>query len=319
MPVTIPRGLPAKEILDAENVFTMTEERAFHQDIRPLEIALVNLMPTKQSTETQAIRLLANTPLQVNLTLLRMQSHEAKNVASDHLDTFYATFEDIEHLKFDGLIITGAPVELLSFEQVDYWPELRDIMDWSVENVFSTMYTCWGAQAGLYHHFGIEKHELYAKQFGIFDHHILLPRARIVSGFDEMFPAPHSRLTSVKAEDIHSADGLTLIAESEEAGVYLAASDDLRQLFVTGHPEYDRDTLKAEYERDIAAGLDIAVPANYFPDDDPTQTPRFTWRSHAFLLYANWLNYYVYQRTPYDLGAIPVPHPDETVTELSKL
>lgn len=311
MPVTIPRDLPARRTLEAENIFTMSEERAGHQDIRPLHIAMVNLMPTKVDTETQVLRLLGNTPLQVRLTLLHMRTHESKNTASKHLDTFYAHFDQVRDQKFDGLIITGAPIELMPFEEVDYWEELCEIMDWSAQHVFSTLHTCWGAQAGLYRHFGIGKHQLGEKMFGVFDHQVHTPHARIVRGFDETFPAPHSRHTGISRDDVEAADGLELVASSPEAGVYLAASADDRQLFVTGHPEYERDTLLGEYQRDVSRGLPIKVPVNYFPGDDPTRTPRMTWRSHAFLLYANWLNYYVYQRTPFDRESIPAVSADE--------
>lgn len=305
MPVNIPHALPARKTLESENVFVMTEARASHQDIRPLRIAIVNLMPTKIATETQLLRLLSNTPLQVRITLLRMDSHESRNTAPEHLASFYATFDQVRGQKFDGLVVTGAPVELLPFEEVDYWSELREVMDWSAEHVFSTLHVCWGAQAGLYHHFGIQKHPLPRKMFGVFPHRVLEPHAEVLRGFDEVFPAPHSRHTGIRADDVHRTEGVKVLAESDEAGVYLAASDDGRQVFVTGHPEYDRDTLKLEYERDVARGLPIHVPRNYFPDDDPTRTPMMTWRSHAFLLYANWLNYCVYQRTPYDVQAIP--------------
>ena len=305
MPVNIPHALPARKTLESENVFVMSETRASHQDIRPLRIAIVNLMPTKIATETQLLRLLGNTPLQVRITLLRMGSHESKNTAREHLASFYATFDRVRDQKFDGLVVTGAPVELLPFEEVDYWSELCEVMDWSASHVFSTLHVCWGAQAGLYHHFGIEKYPLERKMFGVFQHRVLEPRSQILSGFDEEFPAPHSRYTEVRAHDVHATRGLTVLAESREAGVYLAASDDGRQVFVTGHPEYDRETLGLEYERDVARGLPIAVPRSYFPGDDPTRPPVMTWRSHAFLLYANWLNYCVYQRTPFDVQAIP--------------
>lgn len=305
MPVNIPRTLPARTILESENVFVMSETRAGHQDIRPLHLAIVNLMPTKIDTETQLLRLLGNTPLQVEITLLRMDSHESKNTPPEHLAAFYATFDQVRDQKFDGLIVTGAPVELLPFEDVDYWPELCEVMDWSADHVFSTLHVCWGAQAGLYRHYGIKKYPLDQKMFGVFQHRVIDPHSPIMRGFDEVFPAPHSRHTEVRSTDVLATRGLTLLAESDEAGVYLVASQDGRQLFVTGHPEYDRCTLKAEYQRDVARGLEITVPRDYFPADDPTQSPRVTWRSHAFLLYANWLNYCVYQRTPYDLQAIP--------------
>lgn len=304
MPVKIPRDLPARQTLEAENVFVMSDERAEHQDIRPLRVAILNLMPTKVDTETHLLRLLGNTPIQLEITLLRMGSHSSRNTATEHLDAFYATFDQVRHEKFDGLVITGAPVELLEFEDVDYWPELCEVMDWSRDNVFSTLHVCWGAQAALYHHYGIGKHVLPAKMFGVFEHEVLLPHSPIVSGFDETFPAPHSRHTTVEASDIERVDGLDLLVVSEEAGVYLAATSDGRQVFVTGHPEYDRSTLQNEYERDRSRGVDTALPRHYFPDDDPTRRPRVAWRSHAFLLYANWLNYCVYQATPFDRTAI---------------
>jgi homoserine O-succinyltransferase len=305
VPVNIPHALPAKRTLESENVFVMSETRAYHQDIRPLRIAIVNLMPTKIATETQLLRLLGNTPLQVQITLLRMDSHEARNTVREHLESFYATFDQVRDQKFDGLVVTGAPVELLPFEEVDYWSELVEVMDWSVDHVFSTLHVCWGAQAGLYHHFGIKKYPLERKMFGVFRHKVLEPHSEILRGFDEEFPAPHSRHTEVRAAEVHAAKGLRVLAESKEAGLYLASSVDGRQVFVTGHPEYDRDTLKSEYDRDVAKGLQIAVPCNYFPGDDPARLPAMTWRSHAFLLYANWLNYCVYQRTPFELQAIP--------------
>lgn len=305
MPVNIPRALPARATLESENIFVMSESRAGHQDIRPLRIAIVNLMPTKIATETQLLRLLGNTPLQVQITLLQMGSHESRNTPAEHLRAFYATFDQVRDEKFDGLVVTGAPVELLPFEEVDYWDELRELMDWSIEHVFSALHVCWGAQAALYHHYGVPKYELPQKMFGVFEHRVLQPRSPVLSGFDEVFPAPHSRHTEVRAADIEAADGLVLLADSPEAGVYLVGSEDGRQLFVTGHPEYDCGTLQAEYERDVARRLPIEVPRNYFPGDDPARLPRMTWRSHAFLLYANWLNYCVYQRTPYDLTAVP--------------
>ncbi|MDQ1294337.1 MAG: homoserine O-succinyltransferase/O-acetyltransferase [Actinomycetota bacterium] len=311
MPVTIPRALPARRTLESENVFVMSDTRAGHQDVRPLRIAIVNLMPTKVDTETQLLRLLGNNPLQLEITLLRMGSHESRNTAPEHLAAFYATFDQVRGDKFDGLVVTGAPVELFPFEDVDYWPELCEVMDWSADHVFSTLHVCWGAQAGLYRHFGVKKHALPEKMFGVFQHRVLDPHSRILSGFDEVFPAPHSRYTEVRADDILATRGLTLLAESDEAGVYLAASNDGRQLFVTGHPEYDRHTLRNEYVRDVGRGLDTALPRNYFPDDDPTRPPMMTWRSHAFLLYANWLNHCVYQRTPFDLQAIPQEPPQE--------
>jgi len=305
VPVVIPHALPARKTLQSENVFVMTDTRAGHQDIRPLRIAILNLMPTKINTETQLLRLLGNTPLQIEISLLNMGTHTPRNTSAEHLESFYATFDDVGGQKFDGLVVTGAPVERLPFEDVDYWPELREVMDWSTHNVFSTLHVCWGAQAALYYHYGVKKYPLDEKMFGVFAHRVIDPQVQIMRGFDETFLAPHSRHTEVRAEDITSTAGLVLLAESDVAGVYLAASDDGRRLFVTGHPEDDRDTLRAEFERDLALGVD-QLPRNYFPQDDPTRTPVMTWRSHAHLLYANWLNYYVYQRTPFSLQAIPV-------------
>jgi homoserine O-succinyltransferase/O-acetyltransferase len=307
MPVRIPNDLPARKVLAEENIFVMTTERAVHQDIRPLRIAVVNLMPTKIVTETQLLRLLGNTPLQVDIRFIRMGSHESRNTPSEHLDAFYESLEDIWHERFDGLVVTGAPVETLPFEEVDYWPELVHLMDWSRTNVWSTLHICWGAQAGLYHHYGIPKHPVPGKIFGLYDHRVLAPQEPLMRGFDEVFSAPHSRHTEVREADIASVSGLRLLAVSEEAGVYMAISADSRMVFVTGHPEYDRLTLKAEYDRDVAKGLPIAAPRNYFPQDDPARPPVMTWRSHAHLLYANWLNYYVYQNTPYDLDKLPGP------------
>lgn len=305
MPVTIPHDLPARKILEGENIFVMSEQRAAHQDIRPMRIAILNLMPTKIQTETQILRLLSNTSLQVEISLLHMGTHESKNTPSEHLDSFYTTFDRIRDQKFDGLIITGAPIEQLPFEEVDYWEELVSVMDWSRTHVMSTLHICWGAQAGLFRHYGISKYHIPKKMSGIFTHRTLNSQARILRGFDELFQAPHSRHTEVRREDILGVPGLRLLAESDEAGVYLAASDDDRMIFLLGHPEYDRNTLKSEYERDISRGWTIEPPAHYFPKDDPTQEPPVTWRSHAHLLYANWLNYCVYQLTPYDLQAIP--------------
>jgi homoserine O-succinyltransferase len=304
MPVNIPKDLPARRLLEEENIFVMTDLRAVQQDIRPLRIAILNLMPTKIQTETQLLRVLGNTPLQVQITLLHMDTHETKNTSQEHLETFYSTFNKVRGLKFDGLVITGAPVENLEFEEVDYWKELSAILEWSKSNVFSTLHICWGAQAGFYYHYGIKKYPLPAKQFGVYDHVILDKHARIVRGFDEIFPAPHSRHTANRRDDIVGTPGLRLVAESPEAGVFLVVSEDGRRVFVTGHPEYERYTLKAEYDRDVKKGLPIAVPRGYFPGDDPAAEPRITWRSHASLLYANWLNYYVYQETPFNLDAI---------------
>jgi homoserine O-succinyltransferase len=304
MPVKIPQNLPACQALEAENVFVMTESRALHQDIRPLQIVILNLMPTKIQTETQLLRLLGNSPLQIEITLLHMDSHQAKNTSPEHLASFYATFDTIAPRMFDGLIITGAPVENLAFEDVDYWNELVQIMEWSKTHVFSTLHICWGAQAGLYYHYGIPKISLSSKQFGVFSHHVLNEHEPIVRGFDELFPAPHSRHTANLRSDIAACADLRIVAESSEAGVFLTVSKNGRHVFVSGHPEYDRDTLDNEYQRDLKRGLAISTPRNYYPKDDPSCVPMQTWRSHAHLLYANWLNYYVYQSTPYDLGTL---------------
>lgn len=309
MPVNVPRALPARRTLESENVFVISTERAEHQDVRPLRIAIVNLMPTKVVTETQLLRLLANSPLQVEVTLVRMATHESRNTSSEHLDEFYRTFEDVRDQHFDGLVITGAPVEQLRFEDVGYWPELAELLDWSRTHVWSTLHVCWGAQAGLYRHYGIDKVELASKCFGVFEHEVHDPRARIVSGYDETFWAPHSRHTGTPVEAVAAHPSLRVVATSEEAGLYLAISRDGRQLFVTGHPEYEAETLALEYRRDVDRGLDVPVPAHYFPGDDPTQAPRVRWRSHASLLYSNWLNHYVYQRTPFDLATMRAEGP----------
>jgi homoserine O-succinyltransferase/O-acetyltransferase len=305
MPVKIPDSLPAMGILESENIFVMGENRALHQDIRPLRIAILNLMPTKIVTETQLLRLLGNSPLQVEIELLHMESHESKNTPSDHLLEHYATFEEIRHQNFDGLIITGAPVETLPFEEVDYWPELVEVMDWARTHVFSTFYICWGAQAGLYHYYGVPKHPLPEKMFGVFPHHLNVRYEPLARGFDDEFFAPHSRHTEIRREDVLAVPELVLLSESPESGVYIVMSADRRHIFVTGHSEYDPLTLNAEYVRDVNKGLPIAVPRNYFPGDDPAQEPLVRWRGHANLLYANWLNYYVYQQTPYDLETLP--------------
>ncbi|NLP43167.1 MAG: homoserine O-succinyltransferase [Peptococcaceae bacterium] len=304
MPIKIPDFLPARNVLENENIFVMDEQRALTQDIRPLRIALLNLMPTKIITETQFLRLLSNSPLQIEITLLHTQSHTPTNIRLEYLSRFYSTFEEVKDQRFDGLIITGAPVENLDFEEVDYWEELTQIMSWSLTNVYSTMYVCWGAQAGLYYHYGIPKYPLKAKMFGVFPHYPSQQNNKFLRGFDDVFPAPHSRYTEVREEDIVKHSSLEILAQSEQAGVYLVARKDGRQIFVTGHPEYDKLTLKDEYVRDINKGLDIAVPQNYFPDDDPEKDPIVTWRGHANLLFVNWLNYYVYQETPYDLSQL---------------
>jgi homoserine O-succinyltransferase len=301
MPIKIPDQLPAKEILRNENIFVMDEDRAIHQDIRPLKIAILNLMPTKIATETQLLRLLGNTSLQVDLTLVRT-NHKSKNTPEEHLLNFYQTFHEIRHQKFDAMIITGAPVENLPFEEVDYWAELTEIMDWGLENVFSLLTICWGAQASLYHQFGIPKYPLPAKQFGVFPHRVIEKNVKLLRGFDDIFYAPHSRHTEIRRENIEKVPELKILAESDEAGVYIVGSQDGRQIFVTGHSEYDPLTLKKEYDRDVAAGLPISIPVNYYPGNDPAQTPVVRWRGHANLLFANWINYYVYQETPYDLN-----------------
>ncbi len=305
MPVIIPSTLPAREILQKENIFVMGEERAQRQDIRPLELAILNLMPTKVATETQILRLIGNSPLQVKITLLHTATHESKNTSAEHLLNHYKTFTQIQHRKYDGLIITGAPVEQMEFEEVDYWQELVDIMDWAEENVESTFYLCWGAQAGLYHRYGIPKYPLPRKMFGVFEHRPLIRTSKLLRGFDDLFYAPHSRHTEVRREDIERISEIEILSESDEAGIYIVASKDGRHVFVTGHSEYDPLTLKSEYERDVNKGLPIDIPKNYFPNDDPTQQPIVRWRAHSNLLYTNWLNYYVYQVTPYDLNQIP--------------
>ena len=301
MPIKIPAELPAYRALDGENIFVMTDERAERQDIRPLEIVIVNLMPTKISTETQLLRLLGNSPLQVNITLLRTGEHVSAHTPAQHLERFYQTFEEIRDRSFDGMVVTGAPVEHLPFENVDYWGELLRIMEYTRRHVYSTLYICWAAQAALYHFYGVPKHELPSKLSGIFEHRVLYPSCRLFRGFDDVFRAPHSRHTQVLARDVAAASGLTILAESDEAGVTLVESEDHSQVFMTGHLEYDRDTLDGEYRRDRDKGLNPDVPAHYYPGDDPSRTPPMTWRAHAHLFYSNWLNYYVYQETPYRL------------------
>ncbi len=305
MPVKIPSTLPARTVLENENVFVMDEDRAIHQDIRALRVAILNLMPTKIATETQILRLLSNSALQVEITLLHTATHEAKNTDADHLLEHYVTFENVKSEKFDGLIITGAPVEQMPFEEVDYWDELVQIMDWAETNVESIFHICWGAQAGLYHRYGIPKYDLPRKMFGVFEHRVLARTEKLMRGFDDYFFAPHSRHTEIRREYIEKVPELKILAESDEAGVYIVASRDGRHLFITGHSEYDPFTLKGEYDRDVNKGLPIHVPNNYYPKDDPKQAPIVRWRGHANLLYANWLNYYVYQVTPYDPNEIP--------------
>src|SRR5699024_3163960 len=300
MPINIPKGLPARERLREEKIFVMDDERASTQDIRPLNIAILNLMPEKEKTELQLLRLLGNTPLQVNVTFLHMASHESRNVSKSHLDSFYTTFEDVKDRKYDGLIITGAPIEHLQFENVNYWEELVEIMDWSKEHVTSTLHICWGAQAALYHHYGIDKYELPKKCSGIFPHTLEDPTVKLVQGFEDVFNAPHSRYTSVSLDAIKAHPELQVLATSEDAGLFLLKSRDSKQVMVTGHLEYDATTLLDEYERDLAKGIDIDMPENYFPNNDPKKEPLNTWRAHTHLMFSNWLNYYVYQETPYD-------------------
>ncbi|TCL70928.1 homoserine O-succinyltransferase [Hydrogenispora ethanolica] len=304
MPIKIPDNLPATETLTNENIFVMPEDRAFHQDIRPLRIAILNLMPTKITTETQLLRLLGNSPLQVDITLLFPESHQSKNTAPEHLEAFYKTFREVQDQKFDGMVITGAPVEQLDFEEVTYWEELGQIMEWTKHHVFSTLHICWAAQAGLFYHYGVPKYPLASKMFGVFSHRVTKQYVKLLRGFDDCFLAPHSRHTEVRREDILKVPELEILAESEQAGTYIVASKDGRRIFVTGHAEYDPLTLKWEYDRDVAKGMTVSIPRNYYPNDDPSQPPIVRWRGHANLLFTNWLNYYVYQETPYDLNAI---------------
>ena len=304
MPIKIPEHLPANSILKGENIFCMTEKRALRQDIRPLKIAILNIMPTKIVTETQLARVLGNTPLQVEIDFVHTSSHRSKNVSENHINEFYKDFSAIKNNKYDGLIITGAPVELLEFDDVDYWDELKEIMEWSKTNVTSTLHICWAAMAGLYYHYGIEKHSFDKKLFGVFKHKVKSKRTMLVRGFDDVFYVPHSRHSYVKLEDVEAVPELKVISTSKEAGLYIAASADKKQIFVTGHSEYDADTLSKEYFRDLDAGKPIDIPVNYFKDDNPEKSPVVTWRSHANLLFSNWLNYYVYQTTPYDINEI---------------
>lgn len=301
MPVKIPNSLPASEILNRENIFVMNEERAAQQDIRPLKIVILNLMPNKIVTETQILRLLSNSPLQIEISLLHTSSHVGKNTASEHLEEFYREFSQICEQRFDGMIITGAPVEQLEFCAVDYWQELSEIMEWSKHNVYSTLHICWGAQAGLYYHYGVPKYPLENKMFGVFEHTLNQLNCKLLRGFDDSFWVPHSRHTETRKADIVLHPELMVLSESQQSGVYLVATADFRQVFVTGHSEYDTFTLREEYLRDVNKGLPIKVPENYYPDDDPQQIPRSSWRSHANLLFSNWLNYCVYQETPFSL------------------
>lgn len=305
MPIKIQSDLPVKEILERENIFVMDEKRATSQDIRPIEILILNLMPLKEDTELQLLRSLSNTPLQIDVTFMKVSSHESKNTSTSHLNKFYQTFDELKNHKFDGMIITGAPVEQMEFEEVDYWDELKEIMDWTDKNVTSTIFLCWGAQAALYYFYGLQKTQLDSKLFGLFQHRVKNRKIPLVRGFDDVFWAPHSRHTDVSIEAIHACEELTVLAESEEAGLFLAMANDGRRIFVMGHPEYDRVTLDAEYKRDLSKGLPIDIPKNYYKDDNPDNKPDLVWRATANNLYTNWLNYYVYQITPYDLYGTP--------------
>lgn len=304
MPINIPAKLPAAEILTVEGIFVMTDERASSQDIRPLKICILNIMPTKIVTETQLLRLLGNSPIQVEIVLLRPCGHESRNTSETHLEQFYKTFDEVRSERFDGMIITGAPVELMDFDEVDYWSELVEIMEWTKTNVYSTLHICWGAQAALYYHYGIEKIELKQKMFGVFEHYLENNSFQLTRGFDEVFYAPHSRHTGIDEAAVEANPKLEIVSRSDDAGIYIIYAKKGRQIFVTGHSEYDVDTLKKEYDRDVGRGLPINVPYNYYPDDDPSRTPVVRWRSHANLLFSNWLNYYVYQDTPFDLGQL---------------
>lgn len=304
MPIKIPDNLPAIKILNEENIFVMTEERAVHQDIRPLRIVLLNLMPNKIATETQFLRLLGNTPLQVDITLLHMATHKSKNTPQEYLIKFYNTFPEICDQFFDGMIITGAPVEKLAFEEVNYWEELKDIMEWSKRHVYSTMHICWGAQAGLYYHYKVPKYQLKEKVFGVYKHTLTKKNVNLFRGFDDVFYVPHSRYTEIKREDVEKVSELQILSESEDSGIYVIEAKDCRQIFVTGHSEYDALSLKGEYDRDINRGMMISTPKNYFPEDDLEKVPVVRWRAHSHLLFSNWLNYYVYQETPFNLESL---------------
>ncbi len=305
MPIKVQSDLPAREILERENIFVMDENRAVHQDIRPIRIAILNLMPLKEETELQLLRSLSNTPLQIDVTFVKVKSHESKNTSTSHLNKFYVEFDEIKKQRFDGMIITGAPVEMMQFEEVDYWEELTEIMDWTRVHVTSTIHLCWAAQAGLYHYYGLQKRLLDHKMFGVFEHQVLNRKIPLVRGFDDVFFAPHSRHTEVPLEEIYKVEALTVLAVSEEAGLFLAMADNGRKIFVMGHPEYDRITLDGEYKRDRSKNLPIDLPKNYYPNNDPENRPLLTWRAHGNNLYTNWLNYYVYQVTPYDLDGTP--------------
>ena len=300
MPIKIPGQLPAKEILEQENIFVMDEERAINQNIRPLNILILNLMPEKEKTEVQLLRLLGNTPIQVNITFLRLTTHNSKNTSKFHLDQFYKPFSEVHFKKYDGMIITGAPVEKLSFEEVNYWEELQQIMDWSKEHVTSTLHICWGAQAALYHHYGINKYELPLKCFGVYEHQLMNSNEKLVRGFDDSFLAPHSRYTDIDYNKLKKHPELLVLAESDQAGILLVASKDGKNIMITGHLEYDATTLGDEYNRDHERGIDTQIPENYFPSNDPNKKPLHRWKSHSNLLFSNWLNYYVYQLTPFE-------------------
>lgn len=304
MPIKVPDNLPAKAVLSNEHIFVMGESRAFHQDIRPLKIAILNLMPLKEVTEVQLLRLIGNTPLQIETTLLHPKSHDSKNTAAEHLKSFYHVFDEVKEQKFDGMIITGAPIELYEFEEVNYWNELVQIMEWTRTHVTSTLHICWGAQAGLYYHYGIPKYTLDEKMFGVFPHHIVKKNIDLLRGFDDEFFVPHSRHTEVRSEDVRKEPKLHILSESEESGLYIASSKHGSRIFVMGHSEYDPLTLKAEYDRDCKIRKDVPIPKHYFKDNDPKKDPVVRWRSHSNLLFSNWLNYYVYQTTPYDLENI---------------
>jgi homoserine O-succinyltransferase len=304
MPLNVPDNLPAIDVLRDENIFIMTETRAVHQDIRPLKIVILNLMPVKITTEIHLLRMLSNSPLQAEVTLLNIRNHVSKNTPREHLDAFYTTFDQIKDHNYDGMIITGAPIEHLEFEDVNYWDEMKEIMEWTKHHVTSTLHICWGAQAGLYYHYGVPKHAVNEKIFGVFKHTVHNTKIPLVRGFDDEFFAPHSRHTDVDRKEILKVKELEIVSESDEAGVYIVVANSSRQIFVTGHSEYDPLTLKAEYDRDVAKGLPINIPKNYFPNNDPSQMPKVLWKSHANLLFSNWLNYYVYQETPYKLEDI---------------
>jgi homoserine O-succinyltransferase len=305
MPVKISDALPARAILEQENIFVMTEKRALSQDIRPLRLLILNLMPLKSKTETSLLRRLSNTPLQIEVDFLRTATYTSTHASAEYLETFYKTFEQAKSSTYDGLIITGAPVEQMEFEDVDYWQELCEIMEWARKHVFATLFLCWGAQAGIYYHYGVKKYPLEQKMFGVFPHKVCVANTPLMRGFDDVFNAPHSRHTEVREKDVRAIPSLQILATSTEAGLFMVASEDGRQVFIFGHPEYEADTLASEYFRDKSKGLDIAVPRHYFPQDDESQPPTVSWYSHAQLLYTNWLNYYVYQTTPYDLSLLP--------------